>query len=79
MPEAKVVRNPGAADVVSDRRLWLDAKKERVVEDGDPDAAFLLVGEGSNFPAAEAEGLGLTIRGGKIVLPEPPSAPAAEE
>ena len=32
----------------SDRRLYVTADKERVVEEGDPEAAFLLVGAGSS-------------------------------
>lgn len=42
-----------------DRKLWLTAEKDRVVEDGDPDAAFLLGAEGADVPDAEAERLGL--------------------
>lgn len=42
-----------------DRRLWLTADKDRVVEDGDPEAAFLLGTEGKEIPDSEAERLGL--------------------
>jgi hypothetical protein len=44
---------------ISDRRLFLTADKERVVEDGDPEACFLLVGQGCELPMAEAERYGL--------------------
>lgn len=45
-----------------DRKLWLTADKEAVVEDGDPSAAFLLGGEGDEIDDAEGERLGLTSR-----------------
>jgi hypothetical protein len=44
---------------ISDRRLFLTADKERVVEDGDVAARFLLVGQGGELPMAEAERYGL--------------------
>lgn len=34
----------------SDKRLYLTVDRERVVEEGDPDAAFLLVAEGGMVP-----------------------------
>lgn len=43
-------------------RLWLTADKERVVPDGNADAAFLLANEGSEIPADEVERLGLAGR-----------------
>ena len=48
----------------ADRRLWLNAEKDAVVEDGDPEAAFLYVTEGQLVPRPEAEELG-------AVEPEP--------
>ena len=45
-----------------DRRLWLTADRDRVVEEGDPDAAFLLGTAGKEIPDAEAERLGLTAK-----------------
>ena len=42
-----------------DRRLWLTADREGVVEDGDPKAAFLLGNEGTEVPDAEAKRLGV--------------------
>ncbi len=47
---------------VSDRRLYLTADRERVVEHGDPEAAFLLVGKGCELPMAEAKRFGLKER-----------------
>lgn len=46
----------------SDRRLWLTADRERVVEDGDAEAAFLLVGKGGELSDAEAKQYGLKRR-----------------
>lgn len=42
----------------SDRRLFLD-RDGKVVEDGDPTAAFLLVGEGGELEDAIAQQYGL--------------------
>ena len=45
---------------VSDRRLWLTADRERVVEDGDPEARTLLTGgPGVRVPRKDAERWGL--------------------
>lgn len=38
------------AGVKADRRLYLTADKNEVVEDGDPRAAFLLAAKGSRIP-----------------------------
>lgn len=48
---------------ISDRRLYLNADKSRVVEEGDPDASFLLVGEGGQLPDDEALQWGLKSSG----------------
>lgn len=42
----------------ADRQLWLVADKSHVVEDGDPEAAHLYVGEGHHVPLDEAVKLG---------------------
>jgi len=56
------------AVLVADRRLYLTADRTTVVEEGDPRAAFLLAGQGSEIPAAEVERLGLTVDGdGRVV------------
>lgn len=49
------------ADFVSDKRYFLTADG-RVVEDGDPEAHSLLVGEGGLLPEAEAERYGLKLK-----------------
>lgn len=38
---------------ISNRRLWLTADRKAVVEDGDPRAAFLLVGQGAEMLAPQ--------------------------
>lgn len=63
--------------IVADRRLWLTADKARVVEDGDPAAAFLLASPGTEIPAGEVERLKLSAKDGKVVLPG--GEPAGEE
>lgn len=40
------------------RRLWLTADRDRVVEDGDPDAKVLWCTEDDEVPLEEAERLG---------------------
>jgi len=44
---------------ISDRRLYTTADGSRVVEEGDPDGALLLVGEGCELPEATARKYGL--------------------
>lgn len=48
--------------IVVDRRLWLDADG-RVVEDGDPAAAFLWAVEGRQKLQAEADRVGYKPKG----------------
>lgn len=45
--------------VIADRRLYLTADKKRVVEQGDPDAAFLLANPGQDIPKATAKRYGI--------------------
>lgn len=40
-----------------DRRLWLTADRSRLVEDGDPEAAFLWAAPGDEVDAVELERL----------------------
>lgn len=60
-----------------DRSLWLTADKDKVVEDGSPDAAFLLGNEGTEVPDDEAERLGLT--GKKAAPAEKQAEPVANK
>lgn len=55
----------------TDRRLWLTADKERVVEEGDPDAAFLFVSAGKEVSDEDASRYGLD-------APAPAPAPEPE-
>jgi hypothetical protein len=43
----------------SDRRLYLNADRSKVVEEGDPDSAYLLVGEGGEVSDEDAKQYGL--------------------
>lgn len=47
----------------SDKALYLNADKSQVVEEGSPDAAFLLVGAGSEIDDADAKKYGLKSSG----------------
>lgn len=53
-------------DVISDRRLYLTADNDRIVEEGDADARFLLAGAGGTIKAAEAKRLDLGTKNGRI-------------
>lgn len=44
---------------VADRNLYHNADRSKVLEEGDPDAAFLAIAEGQEVPDAEAKRLGL--------------------
>ncbi len=52
---------------VADRKLWVTADGERVVEDGDPDARILLCVPGQTVPddVATRYGLGKAAKGRK--------------
>jgi hypothetical protein len=53
----------------ADRTLWLNAARDAVVEDGEPDAAFLYATKGKTVPLAGAERYGLT--GARKQAPQP--------
>lgn len=42
-----------------DKRLFVTADRERVVDEGDPEAAFLLVAPGGSLPIEDAKRYGL--------------------
>lgn len=47
------------SNYVASKRLYHTLDRSEVVEEGDPKAAFLLVGEGTELPESEVERLGL--------------------
>jgi hypothetical protein len=47
------------SNFVASKRLYHTLDRSEVVEEGDPKAAFLLVGEGTELPESEVERLGL--------------------
>jgi hypothetical protein len=61
------------ASLRADRRLYLAADQQTVVEDGDPRAAFLLATPGTEISEADAKRLGLSEEEGQVtgVLPLP--------
>lgn len=65
------------ADYVAKERLFLTADKERVVKEGDPDAAYVLVGEGGVVNEADAKKYGLS--GGAKAADEPEGTKAVTE
>jgi hypothetical protein len=59
----------GGIHMISDRRLYLTADK-KVVEEGNPEAKTLLVGEGGELSEEDAGKYGLALEGEKIVIGE---------
>lgn len=57
------------ASYTADRRLYLTEDRDRVVEEGDPDAAFLLAGAGTDIHPHDVEEFDLTKEGGEIRYP----------
>jgi hypothetical protein len=53
--------------LVADRRLYENAARTRIVEDGDSEAAFLLAGQGRVIGKADVERLGLECVNGRVV------------
>lgn len=64
--------------VVAKERLWLTADRDRLVADGDEEAAFLYAGVGKRFPRAEAERYGL-LDNAEVVEDEPEVEPVPVE
>lgn len=60
--------------VIADRRLWWNADKSRVVEDGSQEAAFLACAPGDELNDDEARALGLKARGKPADKQADPSA-----
>jgi Rieske Fe-S protein len=64
---------------VTDRKLWLTADRERVVEDGDPEAASLLASKGKAIPDDVAKRYGLTGKPARPEAVEAAEVPAADD
>lgn len=67
----------GAVAMIADRRLYLTADRSTVVEEGDPRAAWLLAGQGSEIPPSEVSRLGLHLVDGRVVQSAPDVAAQA--
>lgn len=57
--------------MIADRRLYLTADKSRVVEEGDPEAAFLFTTPGKTISDADVERYGLAPKKAKPPVEEP--------
>lgn len=66
-----------AGSWVADRRLWLTAERDRLVEDGDPAAAFLFCAPGQPVAMEEARRFGLVDPKPKAKAVEKPEDKAA--
>ncbi len=64
---------------VADRRLYLDAAREKVVEEGDPAAAFLFVAPGHPITVEQQEAYNLSHDGKVVVLGKAKKSPATKE
>lgn len=58
--------------VVVNERLWLTAERDRLVPDGDPDAAFLFCTAGARVARADALRLGLIAESDPVTVQAPP-------
>jgi hypothetical protein len=58
--------------VIAERRLFLTADQERVVEEGDPAAAFLFAAPGDDISDEDAEKYGLNAPAPKAPTKEAP-------
>lgn len=72
----EIVKEEKPKGFVLDRYLYLNATKDKVLEEGDTAAAFVLGGPGSTIPRAEAERLGLLKA--EAESPAPASEPTPE-
>lgn len=54
--------------LVSDRRLYVTADRGRVVEEGDPAAAFLLASAGGEISTDAVSTYGLAQKAGRVLL-----------
>jgi len=71
-----------SGSIRADRRLYLTKDLSRVVEEGDPGAAFLLANRGHPIHPDDAARLGLRVEGERIVWDAPPAveeAPAPKQ
>lgn len=60
----------------SDKRLYVNADRSKVVDEGSAEAAYLLVTEGGELPDEDAKRYDLT--GKKAAVAEPEPEPVAE-
>jgi hypothetical protein len=58
-----------------ERHKWWNADKTRLVNSGDPDAAFLAYPAGTELAESEASRVGLISTGAAPVVPTPPGVP----
>lgn len=66
------------ATLRADRRLYVTADRSDVVEEGDVRGAYLLVAPGRNIGESDVAKYRLSVKGGKVVVPEAKQAPAPE-
>jgi hypothetical protein len=50
-PGITISPDPGGSGLNSEKRIYTTVAKDRLVEEGDPEAAFLVAGEGGEVPA----------------------------
>lgn len=60
------------------KRIYVNADRSKVVDESDPEAASLLVGEGGQLDEAEARRLGLLDKPDTKAQPQPPATKAVD-
>jgi hypothetical protein len=63
----RTVRAKAPLALIADRKLYLTRDKERIVEEGSPEAAYLFANSGTMIPDAEAARLGLSVTNGRMM------------
>ena len=63
-------------NLVSGRRLYVNADRSKIVDEGDPEASFLLAGEGATLTAEDVDKYELTEE--SVAAPPPAEEPAEE-
>jgi hypothetical protein len=66
MPAEFAKPAPPSGGIIADRRLWTDIDRTRLLEEGHPDAAFLLAAEDSEILVDQVKALDLEIVDGKV-------------
>ncbi len=59
---------PAGKVLIADRRIYVNADGTKALEEGDPEAAFLLASKGSTISIEDQKRLNIGIKGDRIVI-----------